>query len=98
MVQHNISFLIVDHLAPLYAKMLPDSNIAKNFKCSRTKTTYILNQAMRPLLRSKLVDYMINDLFSLVNDGSTGIKKLNAAVCAHISDVAIRLSRILYVC
>ena len=32
-VQHNISFLTTDHMAPLYRAMFPDSNIAKNFRC-----------------------------------------------------------------
>lgn len=88
MVQHNLSFLTAEHLSPLYAKMFPDSKIARNFKCSRTKTTAILNEAMQPSLKTSLVDYMKKKPFSLVNDGSsdTGIKKMNA-LCAYIFDV-----------
>ena len=58
MVQHNISFLTAEYLSPLYAQMLPDSKIAKKFKCSRTKTTSILNYAMMPALNSSLLDIM----------------------------------------
>ena len=43
-VQHNLSFLTADHLSPLYSKMFPDSQIAQQFKCCRTKTS-ILNKA-----------------------------------------------------
>ena len=88
MVQHNISFLTVDHLAPLYKEMFPDSKIAKQFKCSRTKTTCILNQAMRPLLRNELTEYMKEQPFALINDGSsdTGLQKMNA-VAVQIFDV-----------
>ena len=87
-VQHNISFLTADHLAPLYAKMFPDSKIARNFKCSRTKTTCILNEAMRPALKTELVNHMIEHPFGLINDGSSdsGVKKMNA-MCVHIFDV-----------
>ena len=38
-VQHNISFLTADHVAPLHRVMFPGSNIAKNIRCRRTKTT-----------------------------------------------------------
>ena len=38
-VQHNISFLTADRLAPLYRVKFPGSNIAKNIRCRRTKTT-----------------------------------------------------------
>ncbi len=45
-VQHNMSFLTADHMTHLYPKMCPDSKIAKQFACSRTKTSCILNDAM----------------------------------------------------
>ena len=47
-VQHNISFLTADHLVPLYCVRLHDSNIAKKFRCRRTKTMCILNNALYP--------------------------------------------------
>ena len=43
-LHHNLSLLTAEHLPPLYVKMLLDSKVAKNFKCSRIKSTYILNQ------------------------------------------------------
>ena len=84
MVQHNLSFLTAEHLSPLYAKMFPDSKIAQNFKCSRTKTTCILNEAMMPALKLSLKEQP----YALVNDGTsdTGLKKMNS-VCAQIFDV-----------
>ena len=68
--------------------MFPNSKIAKNFKCSRTKTTAILNQAMYPSLKRTVVKCMRTQPFSLVNDGSSdsGIKKMNA-LCAYIFNV-----------
>ena len=88
MVHHSLSLLTAEHLSPLYAKMFPDFKIAKNFKCSRTTSTCILNEAMKPALESSLVGYMMEGPFSLVNDGTNGtaIKKMNA-LCALIFDV-----------
>ena len=87
-IQHNIPFAVADHLSLMYQELFPDSKIAKNFKCSRTKTTCIMNQAMRPLLRNELTEYMKEEPFSLLNDGSsdTGLKKMNA-VAVNIFDV-----------
>ena len=51
-VQHNISINTAEHLNKLYSKMFPDSKIVKNFHCSRTKTTCILNNALAPELTS----------------------------------------------
>ena len=47
-----------------------------------------MNQAMRPLLRNELTEYMKKEAFSLLNDGSsdTGLKKMNA-VAVNIFDV-----------
>ena len=83
MVQHNISFLTAEHLSPLYSQMFSDSKIAKNVKCSRTKTASILNYAMMPALKSSLLDIMKKQPYPLVNDGTsdTGLKKMNAVCC-----------------
>ena len=87
-VQHNLSFLTADHLAPLYAKMFPDSSTAKSFKCSRTKTTSILNEAIYPTLHSNLIKYMAENPYAMVNDGSsdTGLLNMNP-VCVYIFDI-----------
>ena len=85
MVQHNIPFAVADHLALLYQELFPDSKIAKNFKCSLTKTTCIVNRLRG--LRNQLTEYMKEKPFSLVNDGSsdTELKKMNA-VAVNIFD------------
>ena len=72
MVHHNLSLLTAVHLSPLYVKMLPDSKLAKNFKCSRIKSTCILNGTMIPILKSSLVDYMMEKPFSILNDRTNG--------------------------
>ena len=79
-VQHNISINTAEHLNKLYSKMFPDSKIVKKFHCSRTKTTCILNNALAPELNGYLCDFMKNEPYSLVNDGSndSSVKKMNA--------------------
>ena len=86
-VQHNLYFLTADHLAPMYSKMFPDSKIAQKFRCVRTKTTVILNNAILPVLHESLVTYMQNKPFSICNDdySDSGIKKMNS-VSVHIFD------------
>ena len=78
-IQHNIPFAVADHISLMYQEPFLDSKITKNFKCSCTKTTCIMNQAMRPLLRNELTEYVKEEPFSLLNDGSsdTGLKKMN---------------------
>jgi hypothetical protein len=87
-VQHNILFHTADHLSPLYAKMFPDSQIAKQFKCCRTKTTSILNEAIRPQLKAQLVSHMKENPFTFCHDGSsdTSIKKMKP-MCVTIFDI-----------
>ena len=78
-VQHNISFLTADNLGPLYRVMFPDSNIAENFTRRRTKTTCILNNALYSKIKSDLVQYMSENSYALVSDGSSecGPSKIN---------------------
>ena len=87
-IQHNMLFLTADHMTHLYPKMFPDSKIANQFACSRTKTSCILNDAMMPNLHDYIVSYMKEQPYSLVNDGSSdsGVDKMNP-VCALIFDV-----------
>ena len=40
--EHHLAFNITDHASKLFSSMFPDSAIAKEFKCGRTKATAIL--------------------------------------------------------
>ena len=82
LLQHNIPFLTADHLAPLYGKIFPKSKIVKNFTCSRTKKTAILNEAMKPAIKSELLNYMLQQPFALINDKSsdTGLNKMQRRI------------------
>ena len=65
MVHLNLSIITAEHFSPFYTKMFPGLKIAKNSKCSQTKTSCILNEAMKPALKSSLVEYMRETHFLL---------------------------------
>ena len=43
---HNLPFSAADHLSELLPSTFPDSKIAANFSCKRTKTTAIICDAL----------------------------------------------------
>ena len=60
LVQHNIPFLTADHSTFHYAaKCSLILRLPKNFRCSRTKTTAILNEAMKLAIKAELLNYML---------------------------------------
>ncbi|XP_061577748.1 zinc finger BED domain-containing protein 5-like [Cololabis saira] len=79
MVQHNVPFAVSDHFSPLLKECFRDSTTAQNFKCASTKTTCIINEAVAPHFRNKLVMKMRDNPFTLITDGSndTGQEKMN---------------------
>ncbi|KAJ8036899.1 Zinc finger MYM-type protein 6 [Holothuria leucospilota] len=69
-VEHNISIAVTEHTGPLFRKMFPDSAIAKEYSCSRTKTSQVITCLAKndaDLLTSKLK----TQPFSIATDGST---------------------------
>ena len=79
LAQHNIPLAIMDHLALLFRDIFPDSKIAKQFSAARTKTTCIINMALRPYFESILVAQMKEHPFAVAIDGSNynGLQKMN---------------------
>ena len=79
LAHHNIPLATMDHLSPLFRDIFPDSKIAMGFAAARTKTSCIINMALRPHFEESLVSYMRGNPFSLAIDGSNdnGLKKMN---------------------
>ena len=78
--EHNIPLAVADHLGPLlktYSKTY--SKIAENYACGKTKTTCILNRAIKPELQKNLINQMKKDCYSISTDDSNdqGLKKMN---------------------
>ena len=79
LAEHNLPMASADHLTALVKKCFPDSKIAKSYACSRTKTSCILNGAIFPDLKERLVEDMKTSIFSLSTDGSNdqNLDKMN---------------------
>jgi len=81
LIQHNLPIATSDHLGPLFRAIFPDSEIAKQYACGRTKTTAIINKALGPHCHSYVVKHCRNHPFSIGIDGSsdTDVEKMNPA-------------------
>ena len=79
MVHGNVPFALADQLSPFFKEIFPDSQIAAGYASKRTKTTCIVNGALKGYFRSQLVEEMRMKPYSLAIDGSndTGLKKMN---------------------
>ena len=76
LVEHNISIAASDHAGPLFRAMFPDSNIAKDYSCARTKTTCIIQECSASA-REEVASKMRNGPFIIGTDGSQeGSEKL----------------------
>ena len=71
--------MVADHLGLLFKEIFHDSKIANNYACGKTKTTCILNRAIKPELQKNLINQMKKDCYSISTDGSNdqGLKKMN---------------------
>lgn len=56
LVQQNIPLAFADHLNRAIPQNFPDSKIAQNYSCARTKTSCILNGALAPFYTECLVN------------------------------------------
>lgn len=83
--EHNLPFLIMEHLPKLLKSVCPDSNIAKDIACSRTKATELTNNVLaKESLKSftSELNKGSNGMFSLIVDETTdtSVKKSLAVV------------------
>ena len=81
LIQHNLPIATSDHLGPLFRAIFPNSEIAKQYACGRTKTAAIINKALGPHGHSYVVQHCRNHPFSIGIDGSsdTDVEKMNPA-------------------
>ena len=52
---HNLPFVAADHLSSLFSSV-PDSAIAADFACKRTKTTAIVCEALDPYYKKTILE------------------------------------------
>ena len=71
--EHDLSFNLMDHLSDLLPILCPDSKIAVNFKCKRTKMKCVVKNALASHYHTKLVELLNKSYFSVIIDETTDI-------------------------
>lgn len=96
--EHDIAFNVAEHLPNLIRTVCPDSEIAKNIHCSRTKTASLTKNVIGEHSKEELVSILQTSKFSLIVDESTDkgcIKHLalvaRVAVDGNIKDYFLAL-------
>ena len=79
LAENNIPLSFSDKLNKIIPDLFRDSNIAKQYKMGRMKTTCILNEALVPNFLKETIEAMKADVYSLSTDGSndTDLEKMN---------------------
>lgn len=70
LAEHNLPFSVSDHFTKLCKKMFPDSKIAENFSCGRTKSTQIIKRAISPSLDEEVTLACQSKPFTILCDES----------------------------
>ena len=68
-VEHNLPFAVADHFNKLAASMFPDSKIAQEFACARTKTAALVTHALAPAANEPVVEALRRQCFTVLCDG-----------------------------
>lgn len=81
--EHNLPFTVMNHLPKLIQAVCTDSQIAKQFKCSRTKSTALVTNVIGVASSSSLIKDLRENKFSIILDEST-----DRATIKHLAVVA----------
>ena len=68
-VEHNLPFAIADHFNCLCSVMFPDSKVASEFSCARTKTTALVTHALAPEVNEPVLKACRIQPFTILCDG-----------------------------
>ena len=68
-VEHNLPFAVADHFNKLVAPMFPDSKIAHEFACARTKVAALITCALAPAANEPVVEALRKQCFTILCDG-----------------------------
>lgn len=83
--EHNLTFLLMEHLPSFVRSVCPDLKIAENIKCSRTKATAITKDCLALEAKEEICRLVKNNsliIYSLIIDEITniGTEKLLAII------------------
>ncbi|KAJ8913073.1 hypothetical protein NQ315_006574 [Exocentrus adspersus] len=73
LAEHNLSFAYMEHANQFYSHLFPDSQIAANFNCSRSKMTQLIKTKIAPYVRENLSKKLNSCSFSIIIDETTDI-------------------------
>ncbi|KAG5886620.1 hypothetical protein JTB14_013068 [Gonioctena quinquepunctata] len=70
LVEHNVPFLVMDHLSDVIKDTFPDSEIARKFSCKRTKSSAIAYNVLGGQFEEKMLQDLKSGLstFSVIID------------------------------
>ncbi|KAJ8914340.1 hypothetical protein NQ315_011328, partial [Exocentrus adspersus] len=80
--EHNLAFLLMDHLILLLVSIFPDSNIAKGLKCNRTKATKVTKDCLAQEQLNLVTTVLRNQFFSLIIDETTNAPPVSDKMAA----------------
>lgn len=66
LAEHNLPFLYVEHGSKFFPHCFPDSNVAKELNCSRTKTTEVIKNVIGPYVRKNIASHLRDSKFSII--------------------------------
>ena len=69
--EHNLPAAIADHFTDLAQRLFPDSEVAKKFRCKRTKTTQIVKRCLASESTKPVIERCKTGPFSIMIDEST---------------------------
>ena len=68
-VELNLPFAVADHFNCLVPVMFPDSKIAAEFTCARTKTAALITHALAPVANEPVLTALLTQPFIILCDG-----------------------------
>ena len=94
LVEHNLPFLLMDHLPGVIVHAFPDCKIAKEVKCARTKSTAVVKHAIAPAVHKAMIaDVLVSPAFSLMMDESTdrGDQKREGSLIRYYDESSLKV-------
>jgi hypothetical protein len=82
LAEHNLPFLYMEHGSKFCPHCFPDSNVAKELSCSRTKTTDIIKNVIGPYVRKNIASHLRESKFSIIIDETTDVSTKQSLVIA----------------
>ena len=90
-VEHNMPFAVADHFNCLVPVMFPDSKIAAEFACARTKIAALITHALAPAANEPVLTALLTQPFTILcNGGNDNFEKKYFGIMVRFWDEQIR--------